>query len=350
MSQNASEKILVVALSGIGNFLMQSPAISLLKEKYPNSRITCWVAPRGTKILAENHPSIDEVIETPIKQSLFEHLTFIKILRNHHFSISIILSPGQLFKSAFYMWAAGIPRRISASYLFFGNPKSSFLLTDAMDEDESLHDIEQNIRLLAPLEIVPNNELTSYSLLLIASTQEKAQDWLKKNSLLDKYLIGIHAGCAPNFLWKRWPIDRFASVAKSLLPTHPNVHILLFGGPDEAQQKQDLKNQIGLPQVTLVDTDLLTTAAIMQHCRLIITNDSGLMHLSAASGAATLGLFGPTDEKQTGPRGQHAHVLRAPGTQSIYHTELNYSLGDSSHPSLLAITPAMVLAEAKKLV
>lgn len=86
----------------------------------------------------------------------------------------------------------------------------------------------------------------------------------------------------------------------------------------------------------------------MQHCKLFISNDSGLMHLAAASGVPTLGLFGPTAEKQTGPRGSHSHTLRAPGTQPVYNTESNPSLGSKPHPSLLVLKSEDVISYLNK--
>ena len=342
-----SQRILIVTLSGIGNFIMQSPAISLLKAKFPQSHITAWVAPRGTKILAQNHPAIDEVIEAPIKGSLSFHLNLIKTLRQHHFDIGIVLSPGQLIKSAFYLKAAGIPIRIGNSYPLNSNAHSSLFLTDAVKEDPALHDIEENIKILEPLDIHNPLSLTHYQSHIPDEANHKAQQWLTQNNLTNTFLIGIHGGSAPDFLWKRWPLPNFATVAKELVSKYPQSKILLFGGKDETEQKQQLRQLIGQDNALIVEADLLTTAALMQHCKLVIANDSGLMHLSAAVGTPTLGLFGPTDEAKTGPRGTKSYVYRASGTKPTYNTEKNYNLGGNPDASMLAITPQAVIQKAE---
>lgn len=340
-------RILVVALSGIGNFIMQSPAITALKKKFPQAAITVWVAPRGTRILAENHPAVDHVIEAPIKGSLPFHFNLVRRLRHEHFDISFVLSPGQLVKSAFYLVAAGIPKRIGNAYPFAGRAQSTFGLTDAIPEDNALHDIEQNLKLLQPLGIPYDFAPTTYSVTIPESAKHNANQFLKKNDLSGNMLIGLHAGSAPDFLWKRWPLSNFAAVANYLVASYPGCKILLFGGQDELAQKKELQSLIHNPsQVIRVEADLLTSAAIMQACRLIITNDSGLMHLSAAVGVPTLGLFGPTDEHKTGPRGLKSYILRAPGTKPMYNTETNYHLGDDPAPSMLAITPQSVTQQA----
>jgi ADP-heptose:LPS heptosyltransferase len=169
-------------------------------------------------------------------------------------------------------------------------------------------------------------------------------------------LVGLHPGSAPNFEWKRWPLENFAEIAAELIKKY-NAHIFLFGGPGEKSLKEELANLIKkqLPitdyrlPITLISTDLLTTAALMQRCGLIIANDSGLMHLASAAGAPTLGLFGPTDEARIGPRGPQSFTLRAPGTKPVYDVNTNFNLGHSPHPSLLALKPELVLKKINEL-
>lgn len=340
MTKSENKKILVLALSGIGNFLMQSPALTALKKAYPGSHITVWVAPRGTRILAENHPAVDEVIEEPIKRSFMQHLSLVRRLRRERFNIGIVLSPGQLIKSAAYLWLAGIPQRISHQYPLGNNPHSHFLLTVAIPEEEGLHDIEQNLRLLEPLGI--KAEPKYYELSIPEKNKQEAGRWLAKHPLAaDKKFVGFHLGSAPDFPWKRWPIQNFIAVGKKII-TKQNMYILLFGGSDEKELKEKAKSQLG-ENATNVDIDLLTTAALIQHCTLFLSNDSGLMHLAAAVGVKTFGLFGPTDERKTGPRGPQSFIIRAPGTAPAYNTEKNYFLGNEPYQSMRAITPDLVL-------
>lgn len=339
------KKVLIVALSGIGNYLMQMPAIKLLKETHPDWHIVAWVAPRGTRALAENDPSVDEVIEAPIKASLAGHVATLRQLRRRKFDIAVVMSPGQLVKSAAYLYLAGIPERVGNAYPFRGNPQSDFLLTDAVPEDENLHDIEQNLQLLSSLEI-ENWKLkigAPYSLFIPESAQMEAQKIIASLTLNSAApLVGLHAGSAPDFLWKRWPLENFAAVAKELIEKQ-NAHILLFGGPDEESQKEELQQLIKNDNVSIISAKLLTTAAIMQHCVYVISNDSGLMHLAAASGVKVYGLFGPTDEKKTGPRGSDSVVIRAHGTKPVYNTETSFSHGLTSHETMRALPPEMVL-------
>ncbi len=348
MKNSASNPhIVIVALSGIGNLIMQLPMADALKATYPNSRITAWVAPRGTKVLAQNAPSIDEVIEMPIKTSMLGHIHNIRRLRSLKADIGIVASPGQQIKSAAYLFLAGISIRVGHTYPFKGNSNSKFLLTNAISEKENTHDIEQNLALLSALQL-PIPHIPYYSITIPAEAKAKAQEFIKGLSLdPTKPIIGFHAGSAPDFLWKRWPLENFAALGRKLI-AEQGAQIFLFGGKNEAEQNESIKNMIANPSsVTSVQADLMTVVAIMQACRIFISNDSGLMHVAAASGVETFGLFGPTDEKETGPRGPKSHVIRASGTKPAYNTEKNYSLGEEPHETILAITPEMVLEKVQ---
>lgn len=384
-----NKRALFLSLSGIGNLIMQLPTIEALKKAHPTWHVTVWVAPRGTKELAESQPYIDEVIEMQASglpaglagrfSAVMQHVKNILTLRKNHFDIGIVLSPGQLLKSAAYLKLAGIPMRIGNTYPYKNSPSSSRFLTHAIDEVENLHDIEQNLRLLEPLGIQPE-QVPYYSLKIPQENLEEAKSYnLKATSY-----IGIHAGCAAGFEFKQWPVERFAEVAKALLHKNPNIQFLIFGGPDEEDQKRALATMINassLPSPVLgegedegklvampaphpnplpiwergttgsdlfahsISASLLTTAAIIHRCNLFISNDSGLMHVAAAVGVPTIGLFGPTDEALTGPRGPKGFIVRAEGTKPVYTTENRISLGASPHTSLLAITPQMVLGK-----
>jgi ADP-heptose:LPS heptosyltransferase len=121
---------------------------------------------------------------------------------------------------------------------------------------------------------------------------------------------------AANWVGKTWPLERFSQVAIRLLrnPGAPleNGRLMVLGGRDEANLGRDLKEVVARGQ--LIDiagkVDLLTAYACLKRARLFIGNDSGAMHLAAAAGVPTLGLFGPSDERQYGPWGEHARAIR----------------------------------------
>ena len=335
-------KVLILALSGIGNFLMQLPFLKALKQLHPNWHITVAVAPRGTKELAEHSSYIDEVIEINLKQSFIEHIRLIRNLRSQKFFMAFMLSPGQLIKGSLLLFLSNIPVRVAHRYPFGLRHYSRFLLTHSLREDASLHDIEQNLKLLSLIHdgSLPN---MNYELSIPLAHEKESNDLLVElNIPKDRILVGFHLGSAPGFEWKRWPVENFITIGQELIK-NKNAHILIFGGKDEHALKEKIQQSL-MPNATIVNSaSLLTTAGIMRACKLFISNDSGLMHIASAVGIETFGLFGPTNEHLTGPRGPQSHVIRAHDTKPEYNTEKHFNLGIEPAASMLAIKPQDVL-------
>jgi ADP-heptose:LPS heptosyltransferase len=122
---------------------------------------------------------------------------------------------------------------------------------------------------------------------------------------------------AANWVGKTWPAERFAVAAAELMaPNGPLSHarLLLLGGPEDRWAAEAVRRVISRDRlIDLVGkVDLLTAYACLKRARLFIGNDSGLMHLAAAAGTPTLGLFGPSDDRLYGPWGKNARALRGP--------------------------------------
>jgi ADP-heptose:LPS heptosyltransferase len=122
---------------------------------------------------------------------------------------------------------------------------------------------------------------------------------------------------AANWAGKAWPAERFAVVAAQFLAPDgpmPNGRLLMLGATGDRPTAEAVRR--GIARGRLIDTvgriDLLTAYACLKRVRLFIGNDSGLMHLAAAAGAPTLGLFGPSDDRLYAPWGEHARALRGP--------------------------------------
>lgn len=134
-------------------------------------------------------------------------------------------------------------------------------------------------------------------------------------------MLACRAPClalAPSANWpcKQWPVERFSELALRLTSANgllPDAPILIAAAPNERGQIEPLLRQI--PPEQLIDAigrPLLTVAACLKRASLFIGNDSGLMHMAAAVGTRTLGLFGPGQEDIYGPYGTHCAVVRTP--------------------------------------
>lgn len=121
---------------------------------------------------------------------------------------------------------------------------------------------------------------------------------------------------AANWIGKTWPAERFAALARDLLGADgplPKGRLLLLGGREDLAAAEVVAAALGQDRVIMAlgEPDLLTTYAMLKRVRLFVGNDSGMMHLAAAAGAPTLGLFGPTDDRLYAPWGERCLVVRA---------------------------------------
>ena len=149
-----------------------------------------------------------------------------------------------------------------------------------------------------------------------------------------------------NWIGKRWPSERFSVLATRMLGRDGAMsdgRLLLIGGPEDRRAAEAVRRE--LPRRRVIDVtgevDLLTVQAMLKRVRLFIGNDSGLMHMAAAAGAPTLGLFGPSDERRYGPWGENARALRGPRSFDAYKAidpQLNQSL---SHMADLSVERVM---------
>lgn len=123
-------------------------------------------------------------------------------------------------------------------------------------------------------------------------------------------------GPAANWLGKQWPADRFIDLARRL--TAPGgalagATILVTAAAHERDVAQPVLDAFaGQRTIDFIGADLPSTAAALARCQLYIGNDSGLMHMAAAVGTPTLGLFGPTDDRRYRPWGEQCDFVRAP--------------------------------------
>ncbi|CAN7211458.1 glycosyltransferase family 9 protein [Phenylobacterium sp. LjRoot219] len=140
---------------------------------------------------------------------------------------------------------------------------------------------------------------------------------------VEAYAADLTAGQGPilamapaaNWVGKTWPLERFSRVAMKLLGTGGPLQggrLMVLGAPGDRKTTLGLKDCV--PRHRFIDlagqVDLVTSFACLKHARLFVGNDSGAMHLAAASGAPTLGLFGPSDDRRYAPWGPNARLVR----------------------------------------
>jgi heptosyltransferase-2 len=301
------DRILVRAVNWVGDTILTYPAVQRLKTRFPKAHLAIFVRDHLAD-LWKTFPYVDEVIAFQQKRGwdgFSEDLRLGFSLAKKKFDVAVIFP--RSFRSAYQLYLARIPIRLG-----YRDEWRSLFLTHGVPRTEDLlrvHRIHYYQRLIDALGL--DERLEAPRIYLRDEDRNWARERLNKLGLLDgRPLIGMNPG-ATYGLAKCWYPDRFGELARRLEQKW-KASVLLFGRPDEGLMTQEILKHLGEGGIDLTGkTDLLQLAAVLEHCRLLITNDTGTMHVAAAVGTPVVAIFGPTDPKTTGPWGEgHAIVKK----------------------------------------
>ncbi len=278
-------KILVISMAGIGDTLIATPLIRELRANFPGAVIDALAMWPGAKDLLENNPHVNRVFQKNLmKCGKFESMRFLWSLRRERYQLSINTHPQSRIHYRVAAWLAGAEVRLSHEYECF-TWLDRWLVTGTLPQDYTRHSIENNFDVL-PL-IGAKKKLASHTMDFFLSPSEEGQadDFLVKHKLFGKKVLGIHAGSGgtKNLPLKRWPLKQYAGLVRQLNKERPDIHVLLFGGPEEAKDHQVVLAQANLDLTMEAKTkNLRETAALMKRCSAFLSVDTALMHIAAA--------------------------------------------------------------------
>ncbi len=304
---SAREKILILALPGIGDALLATPMIELLRRAKPEAEIHALVMFPSTREMYEQDPFIDSVHYYDfIHGAKSGSLKCIADLRKQRFDISINIYPQNRREYNAIGLLIGAKRRLAVKYRRRDPQNLSWLNTDTLLEDDTLHCVEENVRLLSMLGISQELDETTLPALRLNIAESHIQwtdAWMNERGIVaEELLIGLHAGTAlfKNHIRRRWAPEKFAELA-TRLTEELGAKVLLFGGPDDEDANAIIRAKAGALVVPVEANSILGSAAVMRRLNLFISNDSALMHIAGALELPTVAIFGPTNETYVHP-------------------------------------------------
>lgn len=305
-------KIVVRGANWIGDSVMSVPALRALRQLFPDDEIALHTRSWAEGIFRDAD-FIDRILtyERP-ESSLKEVMGQARALKNERFDLAIIFPNS--FASALTARFAGIPRRFG-----FSKEGRRLVLTDPVPIPEWKSTRHEAYFYLELVRAVENGVLgtdssaryeTTTDLPVSDERQADTRDFLTRKGVdLSRPIVALGPG-STNSMAKRWPYERFATVA-DLLHKEKAANIILLGGPDDVEVAAKIS---AMSRASLLDltakTSLGDAADILSVCDLMISNDMGLAHLAPAVGTATLVIFGPTNPVTTRPFSELAEVLR----------------------------------------
>jgi heptosyltransferase-2 len=297
-------KILIIALSGIGDALMFTPALKLLKEQSPESSIDALVMYKGAQEIYSTNLNINKIFYFDfLREGFFKSVKFLFGLRKKY-DATINVYPSNRKEYNIINFIIGAKKRAGVHYLRSGNKNLGILNNIRVVENDSVHNVQTNIKLCEALLGKKFKDEPPLEYTLKEDVLKFADDFLKKHNINSSdFIVGFHPGCATlkNHIKRRWEPEKFAELGKQLIEKH-NAKIFLFGGPEENDLKENIFNLINSENVFIVSASNLTqSSAVMKRCDLFITNDSSQMHIAAALQLKVVAIIGPTNPNYIHP-------------------------------------------------
>lgn len=305
--------ILIVKLSAIGDVIHTLPALTALRRAFPQAHIT-WVVEEAAAEIILDHPDLNRVLisqrktwmkeikEGQARETLREIKDFICTLRNRKFDL--IIDFHGLFKSALLVFLSRGNRKIGYdSY----QELSGLFYREKIKEDMNKHAVDRYLDFLTYLGV--DDYEPEFKIAIGEKNKEKIQTLLSENHVQDAFIT-----INPVAYWetKLWDDEHFANLCDRLGEVYPELPIILTGQHSPSLEKirslchrDDVMNWGG-------KTTLKDLAELYRQANILITTDSGPMHLAAAMGTPVVALFGPTNPLRTGPYGSGHVVIQEP--------------------------------------
>ena len=286
-SMDSPRRVLVIRLDRLGDVVLTTPVIQRLREAYPEAWLAMMVRPVCREVV-DGNPLLNDVIlydKDGRHRGILGTVRFAWGLRRFRFDTAVVVHPTH--RSHWIPWLAGIPVRIGY------DRKSGWLLSRRVahhKQDGERHEAEYALELLQVLGLSSPASPAPF-VPVRAEAQRAVEDVLRREGIEpSETLVAIHpsASCVS----KRWMPQRFAEVADRLIDAQ-RLRIILIAGAEDAAHAQAVERAMRHHPLNLAGKlSVGELAGLLQRCRLLISNDSGPVHIAAAVGTQVVTLFG----------------------------------------------------------
>jgi heptosyltransferase I len=293
-------RILIIKPSSLGDIIHALPTLAALRDRFPSAHIA-WLVKRQWAGVLERVDGLDRI--WPIEPGLKGWLHIVPSLRAESFDLIIDLQG--LFRSGAMAWLTGCPTRIGFAN---GREGSPFLYTQTVPvPTPDMHAVDRYLLVAASLDAAPKG-FPEFRMRPVSTDRERVAELLKSVGLVPG-APWIAMNVSARWDTKRWPYEYFAAVADALQEKRLTA-LALIGGLDDRALTQAVITRM---QTTPIDLTGRTSPellpALLASASLLLTNDSGPMHIAAAMGTPVVALFGPTSPTRTGPYGSGHRVF-----------------------------------------
>ena len=299
------KRILVIKLDHLGDVLLATPVFSNLRQAYPDAELHALTG-TWSRVVLERHPDVDKVLaynspvfsRTGSPTSRRETFQLYKQLRRQKYDLLVALRSD--WRTVCFALLQVTPKRLDRAALQVTNKFGAPQFTGT-------HETTRNLDVLHKAGIATPIQTTTFS---VTTADEKwASDFLEALHIdRERPVIAIHPGSPVPI--KRWLPERYAEFADWLI-ARKRTQILFVGVEDEIPIITEIQGLMRAETNNIAGKTTLTQlASILHKCNVFIGNDSGPMHLAAAVGTPTIGLYGPGDPTRFGPVGAMCQTIQ----------------------------------------
>lgn len=294
LSMSDVNRILLIKPSSLGDIVHAMPVVAALKDRWPKARLT-WLVKRQWAGLVERIAGVDRL--WAVDSTPTGWLGQIAALRAEQFDLMVDLQG--LFRSAAMGWVSGAPTRIGFSN---GREGSPWFYTHRVSVPTTeMHAVDRYLLVAAALGAAPKDK-PAFRFMLRDQDRSIVQDIFQRHGVsVEKPWLAMNISA--RWLTKRWPLESFAAVAEQLGEKGMGP-IVVIGSEQERPAVAEFQRRTTTPIIDLSGAvPLGCLPALLARAAVMITNDSGPMHIAAAVGTPVVALFGPTSPVRTGPYG-----------------------------------------------
>ena len=325
-------RILVVKLRAIGDVLLSTIVTKNLRLAYPLAQIHYLTESPGVEVLKGN-PFVNGVLEYDRKTMSGAGL--VRAVRHGRYDVVIDLFGNP--RTALLTRLSGAGQRVG--FRFRGRTYAYNIVAEP--RGDRVHNTEFNLDALAALGVAIKDRSIYFS--FDDDDARFVDSFLPSGFARGSFVVCINSG--GGWYTKRWGLERFAALADKLVEEY-DARIVLPWGPGELPEAEEVRGTMKRDAFIPPATTLGQLGALLKRCSIVVSNDSGPMHIAAAVGTPVLGIFGPTDPLLQGPYGDTHVVVRNEGLDCLGCNLTSCPIG---HPCMLGLSVETVLQAVRLL-
>jgi lipopolysaccharide heptosyltransferase II len=289
-------KILVIKLRAIGDVLLSTVVLENLRSAFPQATID-FLTEKPSRDVIEGNPAVHGILIFDSKVQ--SGISLIARVRARRYDLVIDLFGNP--RSALVTLFSGAPYRVG--YRFKWRQYCYNIVVEPRGGEK--HNTEFNLDALRAMDLPISKSSIFFP--VGSDAIQFAERFFRDQKLSDRFVVALNPG--GGWYTKRWPLRQFAEFG-DLVAGKLGAQTLVIWGPGELPLAEEIQRSMRHPSILIPPCGLKELGAVLRRCRVMVTNDSGPMHIAAATGTPVVAIFGPTRPHLQGPFGNEAEVVQ----------------------------------------